>query len=346
MIFNYSQKLLAGSLALILVAGFANGAFAGGEPNTTKVIHLGYLQLAAHDFFDMNRIAETDNENGKLDLSTVLFNPQSGTCSFAKSLYQEDGCALYDDVTIANGGEKRSVENIMISTASAEVGEKYLQFFEIYGGTKAYQKTLEFYHEQIKNAYEESFDLSFPTPQDGKVNNLHNLAVRSGHDFLPAEIMFDGSPTSLFLIDPLGVKLSETEKMQPSSPLDGKFDIEFLGIMFCPIPPDIFCIEVDLLDADQTFGDQFGMGTSKFDEFMMELEDGQFDKDDQVSMLLEEAFAFGISLDEPYPVSGKSLSLDYSALAIAGLTSSAFWMVPTLLGLAGVGIYFKKYRAI
>ena len=39
----------------------------------------------------------------------------------------------YDDDDIANGDEKRSVENIMISTASAEVGEKYLQWTENHG---------------------------------------------------------------------------------------------------------------------------------------------------------------------------------------------------------------------
>jgi len=267
-----------------------------GKKNTTKIIHLGYLQLAAHDFFDMNRIKEKDNENGKLDLSTVLFNPKAGQCDFKKSLKQKDGCALYDDETIANGGEKRSVENIMISTASAEVGEKYLQFVDKQGEKKAYQKTINFYHKQLKKAYEESFHLKFPKPQDGEVTNLHNLAVRAGHDFLPAEIWFDGKLTSLFDINPLGEKLSKKEKKQPSSPVDGAFDEEFLNIVFCPDPPD-FCIKVDLLFADQSFGDQFGLGADTFDEFMKELEDGKFDKKDQVSKLLDEAFSRGINLD-------------------------------------------------
>jgi len=258
---------------------------------------LGYLQLAAHDFFDMNRIAETDNENGKLDLSTVLFNPQAGQCNFKKSLNEEGGCILYDDEAIANGGEIRSSENIMISTAGAEVGEKYLEFVEEHGEKKAYNKTLEFYHEQIKDAYEESFHLKFPNPKKGEVTNMHNLALRSGHDFLPADIMFNGEMTSIFAIDPLGVKLSEQEKVQQSSLVDGMFDEEFLGINFCPIPEINFCIMVDLLFADQSFGDQFGLGADTFDEFMEELEDGQFDKKDKVSKLLKEAFSRGINLD-------------------------------------------------
>jgi len=124
------------------LVGLSDEAFADkkGKSNTTKIINLGYLQLAAHDFFDMNRGLETDNENGKLDLSTVLFNPVAGQCNFKKSLNMEEGCILYNAETIANGGEIRSVENIMISTASAEVGEIYLKFVEYYGEEKAYKK--------------------------------------------------------------------------------------------------------------------------------------------------------------------------------------------------------------
>ncbi len=264
--------------------------------HTTDLIHLGYLQLAAHDFFNMNRDKEKDSENGLLDLSTVLFDPKADKCDFEKSLLNRASCALYDDSAIANGGEIRSVENIMISTASAEVGEKYLEFVEEYGEQKAYEETLTFYHEQIKKAYEESFHLEFPEPQEGEVTNLHNLALRAGHDFLPAEIKFNGELTSIFAIDPLGEKLSKQEKRQQSSPVDGVFDEEFTGIDFCPVPP-FFCIKVDLLAADQSFGEQFGLGADTFDEFMSQLEDGDFDKTDPVSIFLDELFSRGINLD-------------------------------------------------
>jgi hypothetical protein len=288
-----SVILLSTGLVRLSEEAFADKKF---KNNITKIIHLGYLQLAAHDFFDMNRITKTENENGKLDLSTVLFNPKAGQCDFEKSLKQKDGCSLYDDITIANGGEIRSVENIMISTASAEVGEKYLQFVEKHGEEKAYQKIVKFYHKQLQKAYEESFHLKFPKPKDGEVSNLHNLALRAGHDFLPAEIVFNGELTSLFAIDPLGEKLSKKEKSQLSSPVDGIFEEEFTGIDFCPVPP-FFCIQVDLLAADQSFGEQFGLGADTFDEFMAELEDERFDKTDKVSKLLEEAFSRGINLD-------------------------------------------------
>jgi hypothetical protein len=47
----------------------------------------------------------------------------------------------------------------------------------------------------------------------------------------------------------------------------------------------------------------------------------------------------------PRQVAGELLSLDTSALMIAGLTSSAVWMIPAVLGLAGAGVYLVKFRA-
>ncbi|MFQ5440099.1 MAG: hypothetical protein ACE5DL_01410 [Nitrosopumilaceae archaeon] len=44
------------------------------------------------------------------------------------------------------------------------------------------------------------------------------------------------------------------------------------------------------------------------------------------------------------PVAGELLSLDTSVLVVAGLTSSAAWMIPTLAGIAGAGIYLVKLR--
>jgi len=292
-------------LLLVIPLTINDSVFADDDDkNTTKIIHLGYLQLAAHDFFNVDRgdrvteASATENENGKLDLSTVLFLPNAGACDFEKSLKQKDGCALYTDIEIANGGEIRSSENIMILTASAEVGEKYLQFVEEDGEQKAYEETLAFYHEQIKKAYEESFHLEFPEPEEGEVTQLHNLAVRAGHDFLPAEIVFEGTVTSLFNDYLDGKTLSEIEQKQQSSPVDGEFDEAFLNIVvFCPVPGNTsFCITVNLLAADQSFGEQFGFGADRFDEFMIQQSDGIFDEEDEVSILLDQAFSRGINL--------------------------------------------------
>jgi hypothetical protein len=278
-------------LLLVIPLTLDDSVFADkkGKKNTTDIIHLGYLQIAAHDLFNVNRgdrvteASATENENGKLDLSTVLFLPNADKCDFKKSLKQKDGCALYDDMTIAIGGERRNFSSIMVSTASAEVGEKYLQFVEKHGEKKAYKKILKFYHEQLKTAFEESFDLKFPKAKKGEVTNLHNLALRQLHDFIPVEIEFNGELTSLFVIDPLGEKLSKKEKKQQSSPVDGVFDEELISF-------------INLLARDQSFGEQFGFGADRFDEFMSQLEDGKYDKKDEVTKLLIEAFARGINL--------------------------------------------------
>ena len=43
-------------------------------------------------------------------------------------------------------------------------------------------------------------------------------------------------------------------------------------------------------------------------------------------------------------IGGELLSIDSTALMLAGLQSSAVWMIPTLVGLAGAGFYLIKFR--
>ena len=47
---------------------------------------------------------------------------------------------------------------------------------------------------------------------------------------------------------------------------------------------------------------------------------------------------------QPTQVAGELLPLDSSALMIAGLTSMSVWMIPTVVGLAGAGVYLVKFR--
>ena len=49
------------------------------------------------------------------------------------------------------------------------------------------------------------------------------------------------------------------------------------------------------------------------------------------------------SFDEDI-VAGELLSLDSSSLVVAGLTSSVMWIIPTVAGLAGAGVYLVKLR--
>ena len=52
----------------------------------------------------------------------------------------------------------------------------------------------------------------------------------------------------------------------------------------------------------------------------------------------------GDACDTTLTVGGELLSLNLTALIVAGFSSSAIWMLPTLAGLAGVGVYLAKFR--
>jgi len=56
-------------------------------------------------------------------------------------------------------------------------------------------------------------------------------------------------------------------------------------------------------------------------------------------------FAFGGEGCVAQAVAGELLPLDSTSLLIGGLTSMSLWMIPTVLGLAGAGIYLVKFRA-
>lgn len=66
--------------------------------------------------------------------------------------------------------------------------------------------------------------------------------------------------------------------MQQSSPLDGQLDEEFFAIDISH--PGGPVITVNLLEADRSFGDQFGTKFS-FDEMLAELADGKYDTNDK-----------------------------------------------------------------
>jgi hypothetical protein len=275
------------------VTGISGDAFADKKiKNTTKIIHLGTLQIAAHDFYNFNRGSEIENEDHLLNLSTILFDPKSGDCDFQSSLEGEPGCSLYSDGDIAKGGEIRNRENILIFTAASELGEKYLELKAKHDEEKAYDKILKIYHGELKKAFKETFHLKWPKPQEGEITNDHNSALRSLHDMLPGKIIINGEEVSVFQEPFFSVpeKLSKKDRKQPSGPLDGELDIAFLP--FCIIPA-IVCIH--LLEADISFA--FLFTDTDFVQFMIQTSDGKYDADEEVTHLIIEQFAIGINLD-------------------------------------------------
>jgi len=158
----------------------------------TTLEDLGILQIAAHDFFNVDRCdginaeCAVDFENGKLDLSTILFDPTTHE--------------FRSDEDIALGGELRNRVSVLIFTMSSELGEKYLELRDKFGEELAYEKILHIYHNKVKQAFQTTFDQPFPKPQSGEVDANHNLALRSGHDYLPGNVIFDGELVNVFML--------------------------------------------------------------------------------------------------------------------------------------------------
>jgi len=243
---------------------------------TTSLEALGVLQVAAHDLYNFDRPNAIENEDGKLNLSTLLEMKTAGCIAF-------DTCMAFSDGEISDGGEARNSDSILIFTAASELGEKYLDLRAKHGEDIAYDKILEIYHKKVKIAFQQTFNQPFPALQDGDVTNNHNLALRSVHDFLPDTVKFNGDQVSVLNPILVGEKLSKSEFKQRSLPLDGQFVDLWNG---SPIP---------LLFLDQTFGFDHTDNEFTFDEFMVQTSDGRYDSGEDVTDLIIQQFAKGMN---------------------------------------------------
>jgi len=259
---------------------------------TTSLEALGILQVAAHDLYHFDRSLGIESEDGKLNLSTLLEIKIDGCTAFVD-------CDSFSEEEIRNGGEARNSDSILIFTVASELGEKYFELVDKLGSEKlAYEKILEIYHKKVKYAFQQTFNQPFPDPQVGSLDNNHNLALRSGHDFLPGMVKFNGEQVSVFDSILVGEKFSKSELKQRSSPLDGQFDDLWNRCIADEFPPS--CTEdedaIPLLFLDQTFGFAHTDNEFTFDEFMEETSDGRYDSNDKVTQLIIEQFARGINL--------------------------------------------------
>ena len=260
-------------LALPLHSAMAYSYSSYSDDKTISLYDLGVLQLAAHDLFFVDRDAEIDNENGLLDLST-LFD--------------------YGEEAIAIGGEFRNRENIMLFSGASAYGKSYNRLVSRgVSEERARAYTVRRFHADLSTSYRRAFGHSLPRPKSGDVTKTENLALRTIHDYLPGEIVRRGEIVSPIDNDLHDKTLSRSEMKQPSDPLDGEFHPVFLDIHVV-IPPDIVII-VNLLEADSNFSDQFDTDFS-FEHFLSELEDGEYDKNDDVMKLIESLFAKGLNI--------------------------------------------------
>ena len=270
-------SIVGALMILALIPFVSDNAFADSK-NYVTLEDLGVLQLAAHDLFNVDRNLGHNFENGKLDLSTLFVDTVNG--------------GKFDDAIIAIGGEPRNRENVMLFTVASYFGETYVNLKEKFGEPEAKKMVIEKYHKKLAKSYKKAFHENFPSSMDGSATMQENLALRTIHDLLPGKIKINKNWVSTLDSSLNGLTLDKNELKQKSSKLDGKFDDEFLDIHIC-FPPDFnTCIDVNLLEADQSFGEQFETPLS-FDFFMEEIEDGIYDEDDWAMIHIRNLMAKG-----------------------------------------------------
>lgn len=243
------------------------------EENRITLRELGLLQLAAHDFFNVDRQAEVDHENGKLDLSTLLD---------------------HGDDFIAIGGEARNRENIILFSVAKEYGERYEKYLKkgIPSDT-ARNMLLYRYHRELKEVHEKLFGEMLDA-YDGEATMTENVAFRTIHDFLPGTVKTRHKEVLTVNESLVGKHLTSAELDQLTGPLDGEFDPAFREVKIV-IPPNIV-LEIDLFERDSSFAQQFNTDFS-FEYFMDELKDGRYDEYDEVTKQIRNLFAKGMYLD-------------------------------------------------
>src|SRR3989454_8007708 len=250
---------------------------------------LGILQLVAHDLYNTNRQTGVDNEDTKLNLSTVLD---------------------YGQANIANGGEPRNSENILVHTVAVQLGQTYLQFLS-QGKTpeEARDLTVQIYLAKVKSSYSNTFNEAFPqadpNAEDESSTLTGDLALRTVHSFLPGQIMVNGK--SVPVLDPSlhGKTLSDTDMKQLSKPLDGTYDPAFRHIIIFVPPNNLFTI--DLLQKDSSFAQQFHTDFT-LEHFLDELRDGKYDATDDIMKVIRDDIATAQTPESPSGLTATEIS--------------------------------------
>jgi hypothetical protein len=248
-------------------------------PKQISLYDLGILQLVAHDFYHVDRVTEIDAEDEKLNLSTVL----------------DQG-----DENIANGGEPRNMENILVFTVATKFGQMYLDLLDKgLSEEQARKIVVGKYLSDVKQAYQNTFDEKFPKPaveeEEDDEDLTGDLALRTVHDLLPGKIKVNGVITPILDPSLAGKTLGKNDLRQLSAPLDGQFDSEFLSMLAFDPSTGTF-ITINLLERDSSFATQFETEFS-FEFFLDELKDGHYNKNDTVMKIIREEISGGQVFD-------------------------------------------------
>jgi len=336
---NNTQKLLAGVLALVLVAGMTSPAFAGGpapqkitichippgNPNNPQTIEVASPSLPAH-------IAHGDTL-GACSTITVTKIVDGGPLAVANFPLELDNnfgpvtsgvpvevfpATIYTVSESCNDGAECNFYDASFSGDCNDSG-----VFPSTTGGIGYSCT-------ITNTYN--------PPETANLTVIKNVindgtGTNDSDDFTmvitatnPSDNNFAGStaPGTTVTIEPGPYSVGETGPLG-YTPL---FSVDCSGVA---IAGQSYTCTITNTDDEEQPVDSDGDGVPDEEDKCPDTPPGTpVDADGCETM--------GI------PVTGQLLSLDSSSLVIAGLASNAMWMIPAVAGIAGAGLYLIKLR--
>lgn len=309
MVFNYSQKLLAVTLALVLVAGMTSPAFAGkeqsctpppsgmvawwpGDGAATDLIGANDGTLVGDAAFATGKVGDAFSLDGFVDSVDILDTDDSldtGTSFTIDAWFKTDDVDKVDP-----GSTSQKTQSIVMYGFSNSFGKNNVLL--------------------IRDGF-----LEFEVRNGGGPEDLVGTTVLTSNTWYHGAYTYDGDTTTGTLY--LNGQVEDTDNTTNinldanSRVLIGKYQ-----------SPSGFNINFDfdgMIDEVEIFDRALSQ---------TEIQD------------IYNAGSAGKCKTEPTPVAGELLSLDSTSLVIAGLASSMIWMVPAVAGIAGAGIYLVKVR--
>ena len=204
---------------------------------------IGVIGLLSHDIFAWDKEEQVNEENGRVDLSTI---------------FDYDGGSRVDE-----GGDPKNEENAPVFTITMRLVGLYKSYLGSGSSSdEARQLTVANFHEQVRVSFERLLDLPFPSRGlNANVTNVEQAVFRAMHDILPGRaryidrgffrtyIIRSFKVTNLFKAKTM---LNDQELDQELKDFDGKYDKEYQAIK---IP--FAGLTINLTEADREFIETF-----------------------------------------------------------------------------------------
>lgn len=181
---------------------------------------IGVMGLASHDLFTWNKETKTNEENGRLDLSTI-FDYENG------SRWEE-------------GGNKKNAENAPVYTVTMYLVSEFKKYSARGANFETARKLIvKKFHSMVKESFQRLTGLTFPTIGiKDSVTNTEQAVMRALHDILPGKIKaFNrkrfGQKRDIITITNIWnakILLNQKEMNQKIGYFNGDYDPQYLKI--------------------------------------------------------------------------------------------------------------------